>query len=288
MAGSPPLPRVLNSWFWLGRSVPGQNIPSLGFLMHITGHTPSGSLRLSAISAPVSIPPGSSLPQIQRQPWRLQPETIITMIHQSTGVNYHVQETGFDPQQLGVLGIPDLEMLMSCLFGQTPYVPSFMNNVHSLSAILSGLLTPSIRQRATSLTQSSDIFTPDLVIGRRLEPAFFHRSPRRIDHFLFTTEEYYSGRQAEYTNPLGQHFLTIGATPHTGSCSVFHWGQEVLVMTLDAAGRVIMLASHRLLLALRWFSGQCKPQDACARPEEWDPDNYGRQVNSLPIPRRVR
>lgn len=287
-SGRHSLVQSLSGWLWLARSGPGQRIPQLQYLMRMTnGLQSTGGPQFSAIAAPRPISPGNSLRQICRQPWRVQPEATIVTDYQDGVARYQVHEPGYEPQQIEALGLPDLEEITDCLFDeQLPHVPLWVENVHSFPGVLSGLLYPPVRRGMTSMVESASIFTPDLILGRRLDSAFIYTpSFNKPNHYLFALGSRQDSIQTQYQGAAGQTLVQIGATPHPGACSVFHWGQEILVMTLDSVGNIVMLSTHRLLMALGWFSGECRPHDDCARPEEWDPDRKGYQSNSLPTTR---
>ena len=285
-AGRYSLTQALNGWFWLARSGPQHRTPQLQYLMRFIAVRRSGELLLSAISAPRPIPPGNSLQHIRHYPWRIQPETSIMMNFQNERVGYQVHEFGYEPQQIDVSGQPDLTEIADCLFDELlPHIPLWIENVHSYPAVLSGILYPSIRRGMASRAESDDIFTPELIAGRRLDAAgIYTPSFDKPGHYLFARGNYQEDGQIKYQNAGGESFLRLGATPHSGACSVFHWGQEMLVMTLDSVGNIVMLSTHRLLMALGWFSGQCRPDDDCAKPEEWDPGRTDFQRNNLPVP----
>ena len=237
--GSNSLQRLLGRWLWLIRYHPEQGY-ALRYLIRTESSRIPNTVSLVATSFPGgTMKTGADINRISRLNWRTQPETSILVGSNGVQTDYIINENGYSSQHMTLASVPDLSEVADCLANTLiPHLPLYMNNVHSLPLMLSGLLNPAYRRGLLSAEQLGDLFFFQVVAGNNLiahsvyEPDFNHPN-----HFIYST--------------LGDRQSDIGQ-------AVFH-SRNLTFIQLGS------LAPYRLLLGifLGWpYSGK---HNGCSR-----------------------
>ncbi len=246
---------------------------------------------------------GANIDRVRRFSWRTQPESWVNLHYNSLQALYTVQQDAQQQQEIMPNGIPDVVELSNCLLCEPqPYLPRELRHVHSLPAVLDGVLRSGFTRSGLSHPDSIALFPSSIIHGGRL----FNQLPLdsgllrqarelgfRFGSWTFTNQQFVRPSLPVDRNqePLSREALSmvhLGAAPHIASCSLFRWGDRAMLSTLNAQGRLVFVVSLELAFELGWISGECQPLQEYRAPDYWDDDSYGRQTNDFPRPTVIR
>ena len=282
-----PVQRFFGQWLWLIEHNP-QRGSAFRYLIRpgfVRTHDTMSFIVTPVPGTPMNI--GDNINWIRERAWRREPETTMVIGQHARQFRYQVSEPGYVRRKMTLPSAPDLWAVAQCLLSTRvdPFLPSGMDNVHSLPLMMNGLLSPAYRRGLLAQAQPYGELSREVTAGRQLyahsnyEPEFY--SPI---HFLFSRHGYEEDDHSQTVyHSQNRTFIQLGGCPHVASCSLFFWGGHILASTLDPTGNVVILASHYLLVRLKWISGACKPGENCMDPSNWDRGNMDRQSNFFPV-----
>lgn len=283
-AGVRVMYEVFSDWYWIIR-YSRQAGERLQYLVRPDATNYSRRFQLSAIRLPEGgDKAGTDLRAISRLSWRTQPETTVRFRYIGGDTHCTSRQRPFPEQMIYVNSAPDLTRLAAELFStEGCRVPPKLEGVHSFPMVLSNMLNQDLVTENLSDVEVGELFSSEGVSPRNLAAQSYYTPGIRLpNYYTYEPEATPTRIQRRTFATSGDAFLLLGSIPHTGGLTVFHWGRDFVIMTRDENNEIIILASHWLLVGLRWFSGGCRPTEQIASPKYWDPDGRDKQINSLP------